>query len=134
MKKVYGKKMALLPLMEVQWNSAQVMMGSLLQVKSAIRTFHNRYNSPDPDTFPAEFEPLGDNNFWKKMAIVEKVMLPLTKASFCMQKNNINFSDVLIVYGRMYRCFWLDKTHGNHFVDLIEKRFKKEEIPLLLLV
>ena len=121
MKKMYGKTTALLSLIEVRWNSAQQLLASLLRVKSALISFHTRYC--DDEKFLTEFEPLGDTQFWKRVARAENSMVPLTKASFIMQKNETSLAHVFVMYGLMYRSFKADDMYGDTFIHLLEKRF-----------
>ena len=131
LKVLYGKSPALLSLFEIRWNSAQMMLASVLQIKLSLLHVFVRYN--DDSDFPTQFLDIGDNSFWKEVKEAESAIRPLTKASFFMQRNQAKLSDVIMMYGRLYQAFGANATFGHSLKEKVECRFRKEEHPLLIL-
>ena len=91
--------------MEVRWNSAQAMAASLVQVCSEVMSFHGQYNSDDPkDSYPMEFQPLGDSNFWASLKKADRLLMPLAKCSLVIQKDATILADVFLMYAHIYRA------------------------------
>lgn len=128
MKRIYGKTSNLLQMIEVRRNSAQASFSSLLRVKYALRALHVEHQ--DDAVFPAELGILGDPEFWVDMLRAEPAFISLREASLILQKSAAIYGNVLHCYGRLY----MHMKHNQVLAEVLEKRFKKEEIPLLILL
>ena len=68
-----------------------------------------------------------------EMEMAEKAIRPLTKASFIMQRDSNTLADVLFMLGSLHQEFENYPLYCSEFVSLLEKRWKQQEQPLLLL-
>lgn len=116
---------------EQRWESMQALLASFLRIRSAMHRFHSTYS--DMKDYPACFTHLGNTHFWHHIQQAERILRPLTELSFRMQKSNVFLSDIIYMYGRLYRQVEDNITCCSHFRQVLENRFREEEHPLLLL-
>ena len=81
------------------------------------------------DDFPKELEV--STYFLNDLAMAEETIRPLCVASLMMQRDSNTLADVMNMFGYVYHSFrQCDDPHT--LVPLIEKRWKQQEIPLLV--
>jgi len=81
------------------------------------------------DNFPAELQVSAI--FFKDLVEAEATIRPLCKVSLMMQRDCNTLADFLIMFGYIYNLFrQCDAPH--ELVPLIEKRWKQQEFPLLI--
>jgi hypothetical protein len=76
MKVTYGYTLALVQMADMQWNSVQGTLASLLRVRSACKMFVLRWSSHAD--FPDDLYALGSDTFWKECEDAEALIKPLT--------------------------------------------------------
>ena len=85
----------------------------------------------------------GDSDFPKELAVddaflsdlenSEWAVQPVTIASFIMQRDYNTLADVLDMFGRLYQGFMKHPIYSSQSTTLLEKRWKEQEQPLILL-
>jgi len=128
-KSLYGVTPALLRIIDVRWNSVQATMASILRIRSSFKMVQAKYGG-DAD-FPKELKV--DDTFFNHLEDAEMVLRPLTLASFQMLRDSNTLADVLDMFGRLYQGFCIHEFHKLELTQLLEKRWKQQEQPLLLL-
>ncbi|GMF61713.1 unnamed protein product [Phytophthora fragariaefolia] len=85
----------------------------------------------DPE-FPEVLTVLGLPSFWRNLVDAERVIRPLSEASFRLQKNENTMADVARCFGKSYAAF-AASPYASHLVPVVEKRWANCEQPLMVL-
>ncbi|OWZ07236.1 hypothetical protein PHMEG_00020394 [Phytophthora megakarya] len=129
-KAVYGKAWGFINLCETRWNSMQGCFASLLRVRSGLRRFAILYG--DSTDFPDALRVLYKPDFWQKLQSAEAVIRPLSNVSFKLQRDESTLADAIVAYRDIYIGF-LHNLDNLTLVELVERRWRKCEQPLVLL-
>lgn len=90
-----------------RWNSLQMLMASLLRIRTAVRTF------PVENMYDADFpEVLNDCNsiqFWNNLVRMEKLIRPLAGASFFMEGNNCSLAHCTHIHLLLFASYENEK-------------------------
>ena len=73
-----------------------------------------------------------DNAFFEQIVDAEKIIRPLIKASFVMQRDCNTLADVLNMFGLLYQSFGKSR-YEKELQGLLEKRWNQQEQPIFLL-
>lgn len=131
MEKLYGYRMTLCSLCITRWNSMQACFASLLRVRSALQLFARQWQH-DKD-FPRRLRVLLDDSFWEELTRAEKVIAPLSLASYQLQRDQNTVGDVVKAFGEIYRGFKQATEGSAELVRCVEHRWAKCEQPLFML-
>lgn len=127
-KKLYGRAPSLLRIMDVRWNSTQAAFASVLRIRTALTLINAEYGNVND--FPSNIKV--DDAFFEELLEAEKVLRPLTKASFLMQRDCNTLADVLNMFGLLYQSFG-KAPRAMELQSLLEKRWEQQEQPLFVL-
>jgi hAT family C-terminal dimerisation region len=127
----YKKRLALLQLCDTRWNSTQACFASLLRVKGGLKKFHDIYS--DAAGFPNACKVFNERSFWLALAEAEKVIQPLSNASYLLQRDENTVADVVKCYKDIYLGFKGNWEYGRSLVKCIESRWQQCEQPLFML-
>ncbi|KAK1929712.1 hypothetical protein P3T76_003565 [Phytophthora citrophthora] len=130
LKSTYGKSLGFINLCETRWNSMQGCFASLLRVRNGLHQFAVKYM--DDAEFPEALHVFRDPNFWQQLEAAERVIRPLSNASYKLQRDENTLADVVVCYRDIYRGF-LGDFDNLELVSIIDKRWQKCEQPLMLL-
>ena len=126
---LYGKSLALLRIVEVRWNSIQAALASILRIKSSLRILCATFES-DTD-FPEELKV--DERFFKEVEDAESAIRPLSFSSLLMQNHHNTLADVCYMFGSIFQEFSEHETYSSELMSMIEKRWRNQEHPLIVL-
>ncbi|ETL45048.1 hypothetical protein L916_04780 [Phytophthora nicotianae] len=130
MNRRYGDSLAIFTLCETSWNSTQACFASLLRVRGALEDMVFSYrNSSD---LPNKLRVLGDVEFWSKLEAAEKIVRPLCKVSFRLQRDENTVGDVVLSYMEIYSGFASSELSDN-LTELVKLRWNACEQPLFML-
>ena len=124
-----GKSLSLLRVVEVRWNSIQAALASILRIQSSLRIVCATYES-EVD-FPEELKV--DEAFFQQVKDVESAIRPLSFSSFLMQRDRNTLADVCFMFGRVFQEFSKHETYSVELTSMLEKRWKSQEHPLIIL-
>jgi hypothetical protein len=144
----YGQPLCFITLCETRWNSMQGCFASLLRVRTALKMLAVKFES-DPE-YPSQLRVFGDSSFWMQLEAAEKVIHPLSYASYKMQRDENTLADVVTCFRDIYEGFagydaefrgicegsgGAETQPGQRqsLVETVEKRWKQCEQPLMLL-
>ncbi|ETM33560.1 hypothetical protein L914_19221, partial [Phytophthora nicotianae] len=85
MHKRYRVSFASFTLCETRWNSMQDFFASLIRPRGALEDMVFSYRNSNEMT--KKFRVLGDNEFWTKQEMAEKIVQHLRSASYRLQRN-----------------------------------------------
>ena len=125
---LYGTSLALIRVVEVRWNSIQAAFASVLRIKSALKVVHAKHGSSSD--FPKDL--VVDDEFFDDVSDAEAAIRPMTKASLLMQRQDNTLAEVMYMFASIYHSFASHESLDNQLVPLIERRWKVQEQPLLL--
>ena len=83
------------------------------------------------DDYPFKLEL--DDNFFQKVAEAESAVRPLSFALLLMQRHKNTLADVTYMFGSLFQWFSQHETYSEQLVEMLEKRWREQEHPLLLL-
>lgn len=130
MKKRYGHTYAIFTLCETRWNSMQACFASLLRARGALENMIFTYRNSSELTH--KLRVLGDQEFWTKLEMAEKIVRPLCTASFRLQRDENTLGDVVASYMEIYRAFASTELNAS-LTELVETRWNTCEQPLFIL-
>ncbi|ETO85107.1 hypothetical protein F441_08595, partial [Phytophthora nicotianae CJ01A1] len=78
---------------------------------------------------PNKLHVLGDAEFWSKLEAEEKIVRPLCKASFRLQRDENTEGDVVLSYMEIYSGFASSEL-SDTLTELVELRWNACEQPL----
>jgi len=128
---MYNTHFALYSLCETRWNSMQACFASLLRVRSALQTLAYQYR--EVGDFPEKARIMSEDKFWCDLAAAEKVIAPLSRASYRLQRDENSVADVVKCFRDIYEGFAKHNTFGFDLVSCVEKRWLNCEQPLFML-
>lgn len=131
MKRKYGKSRALITLCETRWNSMQGCFASLLRARSALDLLCCEFG--DTPGFPSTVNAIRAPGFWEDLAEVERIIRPLSAASYHLQRNENTLADVVSSFCNIYRNFSTSTRLSRKLVACVEKRWANCEQPLFML-
>ena len=131
MKRIYGMTLQLMKVCETRWNSLQMLLASLLRVRSALKSFAIE----EGDDLPTELHPFLDAIFWHGIEIAEAVVRPLALMSFALEKHNTTLAHVFHALGSIYQHLQQSciLNHDSTLSCDISKRWNAQEQPLYVL-
>ena len=116
-------------IVEVRWNSIQVALASILRIKSSLRIVCATFESETD--FPAELKV--DERFFKELKDAESAIRPLSFSSLLMQNHHNTLADVCYMFGSIFQEFSEHETYSSELMSMIEKRWRNQEHPLIVL-
>eukprot|EP00918_Siedleckia_nematoides_P035868 GHVU01077936.1.p1 GENE.GHVU01077936.1~~GHVU01077936.1.p1 ORF type:complete len:487 (-),score=55.69 GHVU01077936.1:1891-3222(-) len=128
-RRLYGKSPALVPLLEIRWNTAQGMAASMLRVKTGLSLFARPFRH-EPK-FPSSLDRLDDPGFWALLKEGEEGVRGLRFASMILQRDDNRPADVVLMFGHIFESA-RTSTDGP-LNRIIRLRWSMVEQPLLLL-
>ena len=126
---LYGKSLSLLRVIEVRWNSIQAALASILRIQSSLRIVCATYESEID--FPVELKV--DEIFVKQVKDAERAIRPLSFSLLLMQNDQNILADVCYMFGTIFQEFSKHKSYSVELTSMLEKRWKSQEHPLILL-
>eukprot|EP00644_Phytophthora_capsici_P001399 jgi/Phyca11/67125/gw1.10.468.1 len=109
----------------------QACFASLLRVQSALQMLARQ--SQDDDEFPTALSVFLKDYFWQDLKRAERVIAPLSLASYRLQRDQNTVGDVIKSFGTIYLGFKQAPQHSEQLVACVEQRWKKCEQPLIML-
>ncbi|KAF4149147.1 putative ribonuclease h-like domain-containing protein [Phytophthora infestans] len=125
MVKMYGNRLSLCSLCIIRWNSMQACFASLLRVQSALQMLTKQ--SHGDDEFPTALSVVLRDYFWQDLKRAERVIAPLSLASYRLQRDRNTVGDVIQSFGAIYLGFKQAPQHREELVACVEQRWKKCE-------
>ncbi|EGZ27425.1 hypothetical protein PHYSODRAFT_308700 [Phytophthora sojae] len=102
-KECYGKSLALFTLCETRWNSMESCFVSLLRVRTSLVMLASRYQRRAD--FPKSLKVFSYNIFWADLSNTEHAIVPLSKASYSLQRDENTLADVVVFFRDMFLDF-----------------------------
>jgi len=127
----YGVRLALFSLCETRWNSMHSCFASLLRVRTALKAFARTYEAHSD--FPDTLRVLTSDSFWRKLLTSEQVIMPLSVASFRLQRDENTLADVVISYRDIFIGFRRNQSDREELEKCVEARWAQCEQPLFML-
>ncbi|ETP19653.1 hypothetical protein F441_06435 [Phytophthora nicotianae CJ01A1] len=131
MNKMYGYELSLCSLCVTRWNSMQACFASLSRVKSALEMLARQCH--EDDDFPRDLAVFLKDYFWSDLKRVERVIAPLSLASYRLQRDENTLGDVIKSYADIFAGFKQAPQYSKQLIECVEKRWKKCEQPLFML-